>query len=362
MRILSVVTQLESGGAQTVAMDLHREFLRRGIDSKLIFLYEKDPAVFPQRDYQTLLPRKPRSPLDMARILGGLRSNWRAFRPNAVIAHTHFTNNMCAMVKASGGGGGLLAVHHNLFGSYPAPARALDRVGRRLGLYAGEISVAEPVLRSLPSGAARARGTVILNGQNLSRSAMTKAEARAHFGLPADAFLVGNIGRLAEQKNQAFLVELLGRLPDLHVAILGEGHLRESLTAQATTLGVGDRLHLIGAVVHERVPHFFAALDVFAMPSLFEGLSIAMLEALGAGIPFLGHDVPAIAEVVNGGGGGAGLVLPLELDRWQAEIERLRDDPAAAAALGARERERAGDYSVTKMADRYLAAAEQARR
>lgn len=361
MRVLSVVTQLESGGAQTVAVELHREFLSRGIESDLLFLYEKDPGVFPRRDYTTILNRRPRSPVDLARIAARLRARWAAFRPTTVIAHTHFTNNLCAMMKATGTPGDLLAVHHTPFETFPKPARILDRISRRLGLYASEISVAEPVAQSLPGGATASR-TVILNGQNLNRSAIDKTAARASFGLPADAFLIGNIGRLSEQKNQAFLVDLLPLLPDIHVAILGEGQLRADILARATRLGVADRLTLIGAVVHERVPDFLAALDLFAMPSLFEGMSIAMLEALAAGIPFLGTDVPTIAEVVDAGIGGAGLKLPLDPDRWRDAIIALRDDPEARAALSARERERAQDFSIARMADHYLAAADAARR
>jgi len=356
LRLLSVVTQLETGGAQTVAIELHREFLRRGTTSELVFLYEKDSAAFPKRDYRTLLDRSMRSPLDLAKITARLRSVWAKFQPTSVIAHTHFTNNMCGFVaKAAPGSARIIAVHHNMFESYPRSSKLLDRIAASFGLYDHEVSVSQPVLRSLPPGSAERR-SVILNGQSLSHSALDRASARKAFGLPADAFLIGNIGRMAEQKNQAFLVDLLARVPDAHVSILGDGHLRPSLVLQAEALGVRDRLHLIGTVVHERVPDFLRALDLFAMPSLHEGMSIAMLEALSAGIPFLGSDVPTIMEVVNGGDGGAGIALPLEADHWVAAIARLRD-PVAHAALAARQRARAENFSIETMADQYLAVA-----
>lgn len=361
MRILNVVTQLESGGAQTVAVDLHREFVRRGVTSKLVFLYEKDPAVFPQRDYTTLAASRPAGPLAMLRVVARLRALWAKFKPDVIIPQTHFSNNICAMLKATGLGGDVLAVHQNVVDSYPRAALWLDAAARRLKLYRAEVSVSDPVLDSLP--AARGgdpRRVVVLNSQGLSRSVMNRSTARHSFGLPQDAFLAGNIGRLSEQKNQSFLVDLLARMPALHVAILGEGHLREELLAQAARLGVADRLILLGATVRERVPDFLAALDAFVMPSLHEGLSLAMLEALGAGVPFVGHDVPTIASVVHGGIGGAGIVLPLDPARWQGALESLRDDPAARAALIARERTRAGDFSVETMADNYLAAARAA--
>ena len=363
MRILIVMMQLESGGAQTVSVDLHREFVRRGILSKLVFLYEKDPAAFPQRDYETMCTRRPGSPLAFLKLLRDFRRTWAAFRPTAVISQSHFGNNICAIVKLTGVRGAILAVHQVDLEQYPKIVHRLDAAARRLRLYASEVSVSAPVAASMPPvRPGDAPRPIILNSQNLARSTMGKAEARASFGFPADAFLVGNIGRLAEQKNQAFLIDLLAAAPDLHVAILGEGPLRAQLTAQAAARGVEDRLTLVGAVVRERVPDFLAALDLFVLPSLREGLSLAMLEAMGAGVPFIGNDVPTIAEVVHGGLGGAGLVLPLDLGRWHAEIARLRAEPDARVALGRRERERAADFSVEKMADHYLAAAESAER
>jgi glycosyltransferase involved in cell wall biosynthesis len=354
MKILSIVTQLESGGAQTVAVQLHRALQHRGHDSKLVFLYEKDPAVFPQRDYESALAHRVRSPVDAARLLWQLRATWGRFDPEIVIAHTHFSNNVAAIMKATGLGGRLYPVHHNVYDSYPGVSRRLDSVARRLGLYAREIAVSDPVIHSLHRDAPQADALTILNGLDLRPSALDRGAARAAFDLPQGDFLIGNIGRLAEQKNQKFLVDLLPDLPGARLAVLGEGHLRRELLEQAGQLGVADRLHLIGAVVHERVPDFLRALDAFAMPSLFEGLSIAMLEAFAAGIPFVGHDVPSIAAVTSD---GAGLVLPLDRDAWIAALERIRDDRGYAGGLSQRQRQRSGDFTLDVMTDRYVSVA-----
>ena len=357
VKILTVVTQLESGGAQTVAISLHREFLARNLNSRLIFLYEKDKTVFPQRDYETCLEDKPSSLIDYVKVLMRLRRVWKSFEPTYVISHTHYANNACALMRETGLPGTLLATHHNVHESYPRLARRIERLSQRVRPYDGEICVSNTVRGSLPqaSSANRAFQKVIINGQSLEPSAASRDDARSQFGLPMDKFIIGNIGRLSEQKNQSFLIDLLPKLPDAHVAILGEGHLRERLSRQAEALGVSGRLHLMGSVVHERVPAFFRALDVFAMPSLFEGMSIAMLEALVAGIPFLGSDVPSIREVTNGGyTTGAGLALPLEQDRWLQEIKRLAGDEAWRQDLIERETARANDYTTSAMATSYL--------
>ncbi|MBC2775886.1 glycosyltransferase family 4 protein [Rhizobium sp. AQ_MP] len=352
MRILSIVTQLESGGAQTVALQLHRAFLDRGHESKLIFLYEKDTAAFPRRDYESVLPHRVRSPVDSTRLLFKLWSSWQRYSPQVVIAHSHYSNNLAAMMKAVGLSGKLFPVHHNVYESYPRVSRLLDIVARRLRLYQREIAVSDAVSDSLRRDAPLADAVTILNGLKLAPSTMGRNAARVSFGLPEHGFLIGNIGRLAEQKNQGFLVDLLPEIDGAHVAILGEGHLRDALLERAERLGVANRLTLVGAVVHERVPDFLRALDVFAMPSLFEGLSIAMLEAFVAGVPFVGHDVRSIAAVTAD---SAGLVLPLDHHAWITALRRIRDDEEYARHMSNRQILRAGDFTLDAMTDRYLA-------
>lgn len=353
MKILSIVTQLESGGAQTVAVQLHRTFLEQGYQSHLVFLYEKDQTVFPQRDYDTALPHRVRSPADLARLLWRLRSIWQTFAPDAVIAHTHFSNNLAAMMKTTGLHGRLFPVHHNIYESYPAISRSMDALARRLGLYEQEIAVSHPVFNSIGRAAPSSSLTTVLNGLELRPSRMSRSEARTAFGLPDSGFLIGNIGRLAEQKNQKFLISLLRALPNSRVAILGEGELRDELITDARSQGVDERLHLIGTVVHERVPDFLRALDVFAMPSLFEGLSIAMLEAFAAGVPFVGNDIPSIAAVTAGNAGSA---IPLSVESWLGELKKIQDDHSYASELSSRQLNRAKDFTLDAMTENYLAA------
>lgn len=351
MKILSIVTQLESGGAQTVAVEIHRELVRRGVNSKLVFLYGKDNSAFPLKDYECVLDRRIRNASEYVFIISKLRSMWASFAPDVVLAHTHFSNNICGMLKATGLKGNVLPVHHCVYESYPAACRIADSIARVLGVYSREISVSDEVTKSLGRVAGRGNVATIPNGISLRASAFAKGEARAAFSLPNDAFIVGNVGRLSEQKNQGFLIELLPYLPEVHLAILGEGHLRERLEAQARGLGVADRCHLLGTVVHERVPDFLRCLDVFAMPSLFEGLSIAMLEAYAAQVPFIGNDVPTIADVAKG---GAGIVHALNVTDWVSSVDKMRRDPAYAKEISERQWVRSGDFTLNSMVDRYL--------
>lgn len=117
-----------------------------------------------------------------------------------------------------------------------------------------------------------------------------KLQRRADFGIAADALVVGHVGRLTEQKNQSFLLNAFTRAvaqePRLHLAIAGEGPLEIELREQAKDL---QRIHFLGR--RSDIPALLMGLfDAFLMPSLHEGLPVALLEAQAAGLPCLTSD------------------------------------------------------------------------
>lgn len=127
------------------------------------------------------------------------------------------------------------------------------------------------------------------------------AALRRSLGIPADAPLVGSVGRLAPQKRYERLVDALDSLPGVHALILGEGPERTALEARARQRGVADRLHVPGR--RDDVAPTLAALDVFVLCSDREGMSNAMLEAMAAGVPVVSTDVSGAREALSGGGG-----------------------------------------------------------
>ncbi len=128
---------------------------------------------------------------------------------------------------------------------------------------------------------------------------------RAACGIPADAWVVGAVGRLAPQKNHALLIEALPHLrrlvPGVRLVIAGTGPLADSLRARATALGVADVLVLAGA--RDDIPALLTGVfDAFAFPSWFEGMPLAVVEAQAAGLPcVVSAAVPASAIVARTG-------------------------------------------------------------
>jgi glycosyltransferase involved in cell wall biosynthesis len=149
---------------------------------------------------------------------------------------------------------------------------------------------------------------------------------RAELGIPADAFVMGHVGRFWEQKNHEFLVhiasEVAKREPNARLLLVGTGPLRPAIEKWVVRAGIKDRTIFAG--MRPEVPRLMlGAMDVFVLPSLHEGLPLVGIEAQAAGLPFI------VSDVVSG-----------EMDVLHSLIQRLSlSQPAsvwADAILAAR--------------------------
>jgi glycosyltransferase involved in cell wall biosynthesis len=155
---------------------------------------------------------------------------------------------------------------------------------------------------------------------------------RAALGVPRDAFLVLTMGRLHPNKGFDVLIEAIAHLPDVVVAIAGEGEERAALTALADRLGVSERVRFLGW--RDDQAALLAACDLFVCPSRHEPLGNVVLEAWSAARPVVAASSPGPAELIAHG--TTGLLVPVEDARALAEaIAALRDQPARARALAA---------------------------
>jgi glycosyltransferase involved in cell wall biosynthesis len=201
---------------------------------------------------------------------------------------------------------------------------------------------------------------VIPNGIDARRiedaaRALDRPGKRREIGVPPGAFVIGNVARLHRSKGQRYLIDALpavlrGR-PDAWVVLVGWGKEEEALRAQAESLGVGDRVRLLGKRldVHELLPAF----DLFAFPSIHEAQGIALLEAMAAGVPIVAARSDGIPEIVRDGETGL-LVPPYAAAPLGVAILRVAGDPALASRLVARAREVLhAEYTIERATELY---------
>jgi glycosyltransferase involved in cell wall biosynthesis len=184
-----------------------------------------------------------------------------------------------------------------------------------------------------------------------------RAGLREELGLAPDSRLVGTVGRLQPVKDQANLIRAFRqvrlRVPDAALVLVGDGVLRRELEALAASEGVADATRFLGD--RSDVPRLLQGLDVFALSSVSEGYSIALLEACAAQLPIVATDVGGNGEIVRDRENGL-LVAPRDTDALAAALTELLSSPARAMALGRAGRQwvdREGSFRT--MASRYEA-------
>jgi glycosyltransferase involved in cell wall biosynthesis len=164
---------------------------------------------------------------------------------------------------------------------------------------------------------------------------------------------IGTTARLDTQKGLDVLLRALPAVPDADLEIVGDGRERDALVALARELGIEDRVRFAGWSDNAR--RWLGRWDVFVLPSRFEGLPLAILDAMFAELPVVASDVGSIAEAVAHGRTGL-LVRPDDPDALAAALRRLLQDPPLARRLGEAGREVAlARFATTAKARRYEA-------
>jgi glycosyltransferase involved in cell wall biosynthesis len=214
----------------------------------------------------------------------------------------------------------------------------------------------------------RGKSRVIRNGVELPAPAgeAQKAAARDRLRIGTNDFAIGMIANLNPVKGHAVALEAMAEVarnrPSATLVLVGDGILRQSLTAQAGALGIADRVRFAGRI--EDVPPLLPAFDAVVQASLGEGLPNSILEAAAAARPIVATAVGGTPEIVRDG--ETGLLIPAgDAGALATALERLIEDPGLGSRLGAAARERVAttfsmDRFVGEFGDLYLELAARA--
>ncbi len=317
LRIVHVVDSLEPGGLERVTADLALAQQRSGHQVS-VFSLQSTQGFKPEliaANIPVIEGNKSRS-LDL-HLLKTLR-RW-VLHQNADIVHAHnFVPNYHAALA-------LLALPR---GHRPAQVCTVHDMGTRLQqrklrwLFLSSLMRTQAVAmvgqrvheRFTSSGWVPAsKAQTVLNGLPVERFNFPpeqRQRARQALSLPPNALVIGCVGRLVPLKCHARMIEVFPALQqqfaNLHMVIIGDGPLRTDLQAQIDGLGLGEHISLAGH--HPQVASLLPALDVFALPSQTEGLSIALLEACASGLAIVATRVGGNPEIIHDG--DTGLLIP----------------------------------------------------
>lgn len=181
---------------------------------------------------------------------------------------------------------------------------------------------------------------------------ISRAEARRRLGLPEDAFVIGSVGRLGEQKAPLDLLNAFAIVaaahPHARLVYVGDGLLRDQLETAIAAAGLTDRVILTG--VRRDVPELLRTFDVFALASRWEGLPRVFPQAMAAGLPIVATRVDGAPDAVSSGENG--WLVPLgDMTAMAARLCELAADPERSRRMGAAGQARVEEFSAQGMVD-----------
>jgi hypothetical protein len=233
-------------------------------------------------------------------------------------------------------------------GGYKPPDRSaywqLRALARGVDRY---LAVSRDIVRELVDvlGWPEEKVEVSYNAVDVARVEVTAPPGlREQLGGSESRPLVLTPARLDAQKGHRVLFEAVAQVPDAVFVLVGEGPEREPLEALAAQLGIEERVRFLGR--REDVPQLLAVCDVFALPSLYEGSSLAVLEAMAARKPIVSSAIGGTDELIEDGESGL-LVPPGDAAALAAALRRLLGDPQLCESLAGRARERV-EHDLTR--------------
>jgi glycosyltransferase involved in cell wall biosynthesis len=217
-------------------------------------------------------------------------------------------------------------------------------------------AVSAPLARHMRRDLALRSSQVLTIPNGVRHERPGHATLRDELGLGQEERLLVSVGNLYLVKGHHHLVDAMALLnarhPNVHLAIAGRGDREEALTGQASALGLARKVHLLG--LRSDVDAILAAADIFVLPSISEGLPLALLEAMFARRPIVATDVGEVAVALGHGTAGV-LVEPGDPAALATALAGLLTDPNRAREMGERAGDRASaEYDVDQMVRRYV--------
>ena len=359
LRVL-LVTEAAGGGVGRHFLDLARGLAAKGIQVQGIYSAGRMDASFRERLEHEEFP--PLHQLPMRRAIHPLdaRDAWRLARKirelgRFDILHGH-SSKAGALTRLAGRWLGIPTIYtpHALVTLDPTlPAWKRDfygRIERFLARWASAIIAVSPheADHARQLGIPASKLHVVPNG--IDRLTLPDRQlVRAKLGLTPHDVAIGFIGRLSKQKAPEVMVEAFHlvsqQCPQARLVMIGSGPMEEQIRAQARQLGLESRTRLLGDVV---ATEYLSAMDLFCLPSRYEGMPYVLLEAVAAGLPIVATSVDGVALTVEHERNG--LIVPECLaEPLAAALRDLVSDRAKRSQFASDSAERSEQFSIESM-------------
>lgn len=379
MKVLLLNTQMAAGGAQKAMLTLARGLKEAGHAVTVVTMYDIGSYVplFQAQygleiiDLQMKGDNGRHHPITT--IFATLRGLYRLYRlmrqtrPDVVQTFTHYSNIIGPPIAWLARVPLRVSSQRNLLYGRPQWLLTSDRLVAN-AFFVHKMSTVSDETRQfcIGQGIQAAKLHTIYSGIDANRYYCTltpeqKQQLRQNLGIGQTNPIILTVARLFPQKGHRYLLEaaptIREAIPDAHFLLVGEGDLQATLTQQINSAGLESYVHLLG--VRQDIPQLLAISQLFILPSLYEGLPNALLEALAAGVPVVATDLGGCREIIADGQNGMLVPAGNAAMLAQAAINVLQD-PGLADSLQRAGRQRViEDFSIDKSVTAYISLYEQ---
>ena len=335
MKILCITNHLNTGGITSYALTLYGGLKKRGHD---VYIASSGGEVLPKFAAAGItyihIPIKTKKEISLKIIFSAFKLSGIIKKNKIDIIHSHSrtTQVLGCLLERLTGARHIFTCHgffkrrllRRVFPCWPKRVIAISQ------------QVKEHFIDDFKLDEGRI--AVIHNGIDVDRFRSQNPEAgiqvRASLGI-GDGPLVGIIARLSDVKGHKYLVEamlkVLERYPAANLLIVGEGKTQKALTAQVLSLGISKNVFFVPEIPDTAAA--LSAMDIFVMPSLQEGLGLALMEAMAQGLAVIGSNIGGIKTLIQDGRRGL-LAEPADSSSIAKAILTLLNDPAKMSELG----------------------------
>lgn len=366
--ILFIGTQIATGGAQKLLLELGEWLSSQGYDVTTVFFYDRDNlyenwlSSYPFPIYNLNAFNNNLSRIkNISNLIVGLNKLWGIFRKknfDATITFTHDSNILGLPIA-------WLAHVPVRIGTHLGEIRGMPSWQRKLHTFLINIGI----IQTLVTSSSRIKKDSILQGvksnsiQVIHNSIKPfeikktiRTEGRYYLQLSSTNIVVLSIGRLVYEKGHEFLIKAMSKVKEsndnVKTYICGSGPLYEYLDGLIKDLNLQEHVKLLGYT--ENLTQLLASADVFVLPSRWEGLPMALLEAMMAGLPIIATQVSGVEEVIENK--KHGLLIPTgDVDALAEAILQLTKSQEQRRKMGLISRKHILDnYSISVMANKYI--------
>ena len=332
IRVLHVVGRMQRGGVETTLMHILRHIDRSRFHMDFL-VHTMEPSDYDNEirmlDGRVIPCPSPSRPFA---YMGEFRQALRDYGPYDIVhSHVHHYSGFILWLAEKAGVPGRIAHSHSNTSNLEARANPVRRIYLRLAVRSinrhatAGLAVSRDSAKALfgPKWESDPRWRVLRYGVDLAPfyKDNNADSVRAEMGISKNAFVVGHVGRFGREKNHRLLIEIIEKAVwknhDVTLLLVGDGDLRPSIQQQVKDAKLNERVIFAGN--RSDVPRLMKAMDVFVLPSLYEGLPVVIIEAQAAGLPcvvssVVTHEADLIEGLIHR------VSLDAPIDEWADRI------------------------------------------